>query len=98
MDLLDELVAVNVTLEKWEKLKDQIISMANFTSKACGFCDLYPCVSDRCPASKRCHEINIIYDAQHTIGMEITKNISWLKKRRTMLKKKIKKKAMSDAD
>lgn len=52
MNLRDELVAVNVTLEKWEKLKKQIISMINFTSDPCGFCKLYIC-SDTCPASKR---------------------------------------------
>ena len=96
MDLLDELVAVNLTLEKWEELKEQIISMNNFTSNPCGFCKLYVCSEDICPASQRCNKISIIYDAQYTIKQEIIKNISWMKKRKTMLTKKIKVKENAD--
>ena len=90
MDLLDELVAVNVTLEKWEKLHTQINSLNVDTSRACGFCDYYNCASDTCPAHKKCNEISIIYDAQYIIMKETKKNITWLKKRKTMLTKKIK--------
>ena len=90
MDLLDELVAVNVTLEKWEEIRKKIISLKNYTSDPCGFCKLYLCCDDKCPAFKRCNVIGVIYDATHTIKVESTKNISWLKKRKTMLTKKIK--------
>lgn len=90
MDRLDELVAVNVTLEKWEKIRKIIISLNNFTSEPCGFCGLYLCADDICPASNRCQDMNVIYNAQYIIKSETTKNISWLKKRKTMLMKKIK--------
>ena len=99
MDLLDELVAVNVTLEKWEEIRNTIISLNNFTGEACGFCKLYICADDICPASERCAQISVIYDAQHIIKTEATKNISWLKKRKTMLTKKIKaKETKSDGE
>jgi len=90
MDLLDELVAVNVTLEKWEEILNTIISLNQFTSEPCGFCKLYICAEDTCPASKRCDQISVIYDAQYIVKAEAKKNITWLKKRKTMLKKKIK--------
>ena len=90
MDLLDELVAVNVTLEKWEEIRKRIISLNKFAADPCGFCKLYLCCDDKCPASDRCNKIMTIYNAMYTIKTEATKNISWLKKRKTMLTKKLK--------
>ena len=90
MDLLDELVAVNVTMEKWEEILKRITSLNLFTADSCGFCKLYLCADDICPASERCNKIRVIYDAQYLVKSEAKKNITWLKKRKTMLTKKIK--------